>query len=292
MKYFKVVARLGNLSKSAKELFVTEPNISRSMTRLEAELGVPLFERRKGQIVLNEYGRLFLSTVTLMLEDLDSGIIALQNLFDNRQNILKLACPIDDFLPDMLKRFSIINPQIGIRQFKMPQKEIESRLLEQAVDLAIFPKPPQQKRLKFTVLHESRYVLLVSTDHHFAQRTNISISELINEKFICDASRLDQFLLKEICIKKGFEPHIGYELENVDLIYNLLEGNNGVTFVPLPQFEKITKQGKADKIVAIDISDSDMPGAMIGISHHISYTFSDAARLFMNFVSAEFEPKS
>ena len=54
LHYFRTAARTGNLSQAARELFVTQPNLSRSIARLETELGVPLFEHRKGKVVLNE----------------------------------------------------------------------------------------------------------------------------------------------------------------------------------------------------------------------------------------------
>ena len=50
LKYFQAVARTGNITRAAAELFVTQPNLSKSITRLEEELQVPLFEHRKGKI--------------------------------------------------------------------------------------------------------------------------------------------------------------------------------------------------------------------------------------------------
>ena len=73
LKYFAAVARLGNISKAAQELYVTQPNLSKSIARLEEELGVPLFEHRKGKITLNDYGRCFLASVNLSLGELENG---------------------------------------------------------------------------------------------------------------------------------------------------------------------------------------------------------------------------
>ena len=63
LNYFRTVARLGNLSQAAKELYISQPGLSRYLTKLEQEIGVPLFERRKGRIVLNTYGQIFLTNV-------------------------------------------------------------------------------------------------------------------------------------------------------------------------------------------------------------------------------------
>lgn len=46
LKYFKEVALTGSVSKAAENLHMTQPALSRSITRLEKELGAPLFDRR------------------------------------------------------------------------------------------------------------------------------------------------------------------------------------------------------------------------------------------------------
>ena len=60
LRYFIAVAKLGNMSKAAETLFVSQPNLSTSISRLEEEVGVPLFERRRGKIALNQNGELLL----------------------------------------------------------------------------------------------------------------------------------------------------------------------------------------------------------------------------------------
>ena len=55
LKYFQAVARNGNMTKTARELYITQPNLSKRIAQLEEEIGVPLFEHRKGKIVLNDY---------------------------------------------------------------------------------------------------------------------------------------------------------------------------------------------------------------------------------------------
>ena len=59
LNYFRAAARHGNLTHAAEELYISQPGLSRYLSRLEEELGVPLFERRKGKITLNTYGQLF-----------------------------------------------------------------------------------------------------------------------------------------------------------------------------------------------------------------------------------------
>lgn len=59
LRYFSAVAQLENMSKAAEIMFVSQPNLSTSISRLEEEVGVPLFERRRGKIILNQSGKCF-----------------------------------------------------------------------------------------------------------------------------------------------------------------------------------------------------------------------------------------
>ena len=74
LQYFRTIAQYENLTKAAQALFVSQPNLSTSLSRLEDDLGVKLFERRRGKIALTRNGKLFLTYVERELDELDNGI--------------------------------------------------------------------------------------------------------------------------------------------------------------------------------------------------------------------------
>ena len=59
LKYFKAVADIGKISEAAESLYVSAPALSTSISRLEKELGFPLFERTNNRITLNTQGHIF-----------------------------------------------------------------------------------------------------------------------------------------------------------------------------------------------------------------------------------------
>lgn len=61
--YFQKVAQLEHLTKAAQELYISQPSLSQTIARLEADVGVPLFVRKGNSIHLNDYGRAFLKRV-------------------------------------------------------------------------------------------------------------------------------------------------------------------------------------------------------------------------------------
>lgn len=66
-KYFEAVARLGNITKAAKELNMSQPPLSQQILNMENNLGVTLFERHKKGVIMTEEGKLLLQKVTPIL---------------------------------------------------------------------------------------------------------------------------------------------------------------------------------------------------------------------------------
>ena len=71
LKYFKTVAGTGKISAAAEALFISAPALSTSISRLEKELGFPLFDRTHNAIRLNRQGQIFLRYVNQVFATLD-----------------------------------------------------------------------------------------------------------------------------------------------------------------------------------------------------------------------------
>ena len=290
LRYFQTVAKTGNVSKAAEKLFVTQPNLSKSIARLEEELGVPLFEHRKGKILLNEYGRVFLGSVELAFHELAKGTQTIQRMYETNQHVLRLGCCVDDFLPDMLRDFTVKYPDVGLRQFSCPYDDVADKLLDQSADIIISNRPPENENIRYLELGRQDYVLLMNAKHPLAGRDGIWLDDLRNEKFICDSSRMNLSELKELCLSRGFEPEVAYEVESSALIYHLLRLNSGVSFMPMPQLLKIRRifPDSADEIHMAYIMD-DIPKAVIGLAYHRSFTFNHAANCLLEYVRQFFK---
>lgn len=284
LKYFATVARLGNISRAAQELYVTQPNLSKSISRLEEELGVPLFEHRKGKIILNDYGRCFLTSVSLSLGELDNGVMAIRRMYESNQNILALGCSIDDLIPDVLRDFFSAYPEIGIRQFHCAPAELVDRLYRRTLDLAVTDRLPVDcDGFVYEELDHCEFVVLVSKDHHLATRTTMSVSDLAEEQLICDRSRMDEKTLTTICKKHGFTPHIQFEVENSHLVYSLLTDGRGAAIMPMVHMRKISHDLPNSGIHMIRLTDN-IPHSRLYLLHRKEYKWTPAAETFTKFL--------
>ncbi len=283
LRQFQTAARTENLSRAAEMLHMTQPNLSKSIVRLERELGVPLFEHRRGKISLNDYGRMFLASVEQALSQLDAGAASIRRLYDADQNVLALASTIDDFLQDVLKDFMQVYPHIGIRQVRCTPETMTARLLDRSLTLAITSREQQPAPLVFTLLGHKEYVVLLHRDNPLAARQGVWIRELAEQSFLCDASRMGLETLETLCRAQGFTPQVAHEVENSELIYRLLEANAGIAFMPVSQYAKLKTRSPDTPIRCLSILDP-IPAASIGVVRNGQISMSPAAKCFVAFV--------
>lgn len=284
LNYFRVVARYGNLSRAAKELYISQPGLSRYLSRLEKEVGVPLFERRKGKISLNTYGQIFLGNVDLAFEQLERGVETMQQLYSRDQNIVTVSCSIEDFLVDRLKEFSPQHPEIGIRQHTCSLVEIEQQLLRKNLDFAISAHPIQNDRIRYDQLSSCPYVLICHGSSPLADQQSIYLSQARNQVFLCENSRLSRQELERVCKKAGFVPHVSHEIENGYILLNLLEANTGVALAPLGYALKIDTHDPDHKLRILYLKDAELPSAEIGILYLAERKQTASALCFMEYL--------
>lgn len=285
LRYFQTVATLGNMSKAAEELFVSQPNLSISVSRLEKELGVPLFDRRKGRIVLNRNGEQFLRSVEQALSILDSGVQELQRQ-NAQQSTLSMAFMTDDL--GLLKSFMLAYPELNINYQSMNMQEITQALLDQTIDVAWTMIPPSDDRLNYRVVYESEFVLLMNENHPLARKETISHPDLIQEPFAIDTTRVHLERFYSDCRKHGLNPNITHTVHQLDAVLALVESGRCVTPLPEVGYEKIVLSDEARGIVRRRYSDGP-PIASCCIVWNKSVPLSRPSQLLQDFIQRHFD---
>ena len=125
------------MSKAAETLFVSQPNLSTSISRLEEEVGVPLFERRRGKIALNRRtaSRLPKRRGVQAVEPtlLDVGVQAVRNQHSGRPEPLSIVCMTDD--TTLLEHFLLEHPEVNLIHQRADLPNVTSLLDRCEVDL-------------------------------------------------------------------------------------------------------------------------------------------------------------
>ncbi|WP_315310874.1 LysR family transcriptional regulator [Pantoea vagans] len=113
IRYFLAVVESGSLSAASEKLFVAVSAISRQIQRLEAQVGVPLFERHARGMVLNEAGEIFAHHVRKSQLDMEYALAEIKGLKAVRRSLIRIVCTDGmafSLLPGLLAAFRLANP--------------------------------------------------------------------------------------------------------------------------------------------------------------------------------------
>ena len=142
---FLHVARLGSVGAAATALSLTQPAVSRTLRKLENQLGVQLFLRHSTGMQLTAFGQSLLPHATL----LETGLHRAQEEMDLLRGASKgvarvgiLPSLVPDILPNVINNVRIKQPGIQLHIVEAPNHQLTRALLRGEIDFAIAAVPP------------------------------------------------------------------------------------------------------------------------------------------------------
>ena len=184
LRYFQVVARHEHVTRAAEELHVGQPALSRTLGRLERELGVPLFDRDGRRLRLNRFGQAFLTRVNRALSELADARREIIESAGLERGIVAVASETLRTVSDLLATFRQSNPGVRFRLYQSTASRMLEQLQTAEVDLCFASQPLEGALLKSVVLAEEEVLLAVPMNHLLAGRQRVRIAELESEPFI------------------------------------------------------------------------------------------------------------
>ncbi|MFD8751037.1 LysR family transcriptional regulator [Kitasatospora sp. NPDC059577] len=229
---FLAVARLEHLSRAAEELRVAQPSLSRSIARLEAELGAPLFDRG-GRLRLNEAGRVFRGHVERSLGELAAGRRAVAEAAGRGLGTVRLASETFLAFSGPLAAFKRAHPEVEIELHQLSAEEMGRRLRAREIDLAVASQPIAAEGLESVLLLDEEVGLAVALGHPLATRAAVGIDDLADQPFIAARpGHWQRRLLERLFAGRGLVPRIVCEGDEAGTIAELISAGLGIGLVP------------------------------------------------------------
>lgn len=167
-RIFYTVANTGNISKAAKELYISQPAISKSIQKLEESVGCKLFSRSSRGVVLTEEGKLLYEHVSGAFETLNLGEEKLRRSIELGVGHLKIgvsATLCKYMLLPYLKEFIRRNPHISISITCQSTNETLRLIEDNKIDIGLIGKPDSIKNIQFDFLEEIEDVFVATKDY-------------------------------------------------------------------------------------------------------------------------------
>ena len=183
--YFRKLAELQHYTRAAKELFITQPTLSGSISSLEQELGVSLFQKAGRNVELTKYGSEFLGYVNASLEQLDKGIAIMKGYSgEGDGGTIDIGCIVtlqSDYLPRLLKLYSSTNDHETVFDINQrPSQELIAGILEGKHDVAFCACDGSESGIQKISVAEQLLVVSMNPDSPLAAKPFLTPEDLIN----------------------------------------------------------------------------------------------------------------
>ncbi|TQR28448.1 LysR family transcriptional regulator [Lysinibacillus sphaericus] len=232
LKYFQTVARLEHMTKAAEQLQIAQPSLSKTISRLEEDLGVELFDREHRKISLNAAGKVFLNRVDRAFAELNEGQRELNHFINQDQKSIILAVTIPKVLPALLGSFLSEYPDVRFQQFLKSISSMKKMLLEGELDYCISSVPIEGEGIRWEPLITEEIFLIVPPNHKLAGKESVRLEEVKDEAFISMNTGYGfRNLTDQYCREAGFVQNIAFEGDEPTVISDLVRQGLGVAFV-------------------------------------------------------------
>lgn len=187
LKQIDAIARYGTLSAAAKVLHVSQPALSRSVQRLEIELGQELFSRSKNHIELNEAGRITLEHARAILREERSLRDDLDRLVRRSRTLLVGAvapAPVWRLTALTVERF----PGTILQPITLDHDAIVKRLADRSIDFAVTTSPLDHPGCRCVRFMDESLFASIPTSHPLATEESLGFAQLDGEDYLVDSS--------------------------------------------------------------------------------------------------------
>lgn len=241
LKYFLAVAEERHFGRAAERLNIVQPALSMQIKALEAELGGPLLIRTSRRVELTEAGKLLQAEATRTLEQVEHTRLAVQRSIRGETGRVRIGfagnAVFSGRLMQDIRSFHKDYPDAElICQELAPQLQQEA-IQNGTLDVGYMPDydPDHESTLTYESVGEWGRVVVMSSEHRFADKESLTVDMLAHEPLIMYAinnvdSQLDMQLNKLL----GDALHIAYRISSSLSVLAMAGAGLGIALVPAP----------------------------------------------------------
>lgn len=286
-KIFYYVAKYENLTKAATALKTSQPAVTRTIHKLEGELGCRLFTRSKTGMKLTPEGRTFYGYVAAGCAQFFKGENDLSNLISMENGTIYISATetaLHCYLFQAMEEFNSLYPNVRFKILNNSTTESVNAVKEGKVDLAFVSANLQvAKPLRMKILRKYRDILIAGMrfEELKAGKEELSLKELVSYPWISlTAETITRRFLNEYFEKNGLTFAPDMELATTDMILPAVRHNLGLGFIPAEFADAELKSGQVFEIKVKE----KLPERNIILIYDMEYPQSIAAKEFQKFL--------
>ncbi len=258
LRTFCDLADLRSFSKTAEKHLLSQSAVSQQLAQLELAHKCQLINRKKRPIELTKQGRLLYQASKDILdryEQLRGELQALQKSLVSRINIAAIFSIGMHTLPEYLKRFMVVHPNVNVHVEYLSAGTIYETVLSGQVDIGLVAVPRRDKRLDVYEFEDEPLAVVCSPKHPLARLSRVDIHRLQFERFIAfekdvpTRAWIDGILERYSTVVRPV-----MEFDNIETVKRAVEIDSGISILPRTAIHQEVGEGT---IKALGFSNED-----------------------------------
>jgi DNA-binding transcriptional LysR family regulator len=251
IRHFVAVVQAASFTKGAQLAAVSQPALSASIARLEAELKVKLLERKRTKVTPTISGYKLLTAATEILRDCNSLKRELKELSSPRTlRVGVLRTIASTKISPFLRLYRGVNKDVAIELIDGTCEELQKALRSQRVAVIFTCIDDKSPKFSSRVLFTERYCLVVPICHPFAGLNSVRLAQLHDQSFIVRTGCETYADTSRLLSTRGIRTRPVYNTDQDDRALSLVEAGMGLALMP--------SQPVSDQVRQVDIADLEI----------------------------------
>ncbi len=187
IKVFFHAAQSLSFTKTSRELFISQPAVSKHIQELESIIGHALFLRNGNRLQLTEAGRTLMDAAAIIskeYEKLDYKLGLLNNQLRGNLVIGASTTIAQYLLPKIIAKFTEQNPLVNIKLFNGNTAHVTKWLFEQKIALGFVEGLAEDQSLKYSKILDDQLIFIARSSHPIFKKEEICLDDLRHQEFI------------------------------------------------------------------------------------------------------------
>jgi LysR family hydrogen peroxide-inducible transcriptional activator len=287
LKYVVALAQERHFGRAAEKCFVTQPTLSLAIKKLEDELGVPLFERNKNDVIVTGLGEKIIDQARRVLEEAGRINQMAKGGGDQLTGALRLGVipTIGPYLlPELIPLLKKNAPNMPLSIEENLTGNLAPQLRQGDIDCALIALPFMISGVKAKALYEETFHVVVPSNHAWAKRKHIKPSELGQENLLMlNTGHCFRDQVLEAC--PGQAPDAltdGRAGSSLETIRNMVASGLGISVLPCSALNKRYES----KLLGIIDFDSPAPSRKVALAWREGFARPQAIEALIESVKA------
>ena len=233
---FQSVATTHNFSRTGDAVGLTQPAVSRSITELEAQLGLKLLNRTTREVTLTDAGQRLAARLPRVLEDLDNTLLDVRGMATERRGRVRVASSPTlsaNLMPECIAQCQQSLPGLELVLLDRIQSAVLASVLSGEVDFGVVIDPGERDAFECETILTEPFCLACPPDHRLARKRQVHWADLAGESLVLlDHASGSRRLIDRALADHAVQCTVAQEVGHTTTIFRMLDAGLGISVIP------------------------------------------------------------